>query len=95
MLLPLDYKNNTDNNLLCELHKSIYIDLSNIFEHDMTKVSDSLLLHNFVKSSTDSFIVIKHTKFTTTIVLVFVGDIIITEITRMSSKCQELFKRMF
>jgi Reverse transcriptase (RNA-dependent DNA polymerase) len=77
MSLPPGYKNDTDDNLVCKLYKSIY-ELKQSPRAWYSKLSHFLLLHNFIKSSADSSIFIKHLNNKTTIVLVYVDDIIIT-----------------
>jgi Reverse transcriptase (RNA-dependent DNA polymerase) len=77
MTLPHGYKDDSNKDLVCKLNKSIY-GLKQSPRAWYGKLSHSLLLYNFVKSTTDSSMFIKHSGSTTTIVLVYVDDIIIT-----------------
>jgi Reverse transcriptase (RNA-dependent DNA polymerase)/gag-polypeptide of LTR copia-type/Integrase core domain/GAG-pre-integrase domain len=78
MTLPPGYQIHIkDNNIVCKLNKSIY-GLKQSPRAWYAKLSHSLLSHNFIKSSADSSLFIKHSHNTTTLVLVYVDDIIIT-----------------
>jgi Reverse transcriptase (RNA-dependent DNA polymerase) len=78
MALPPGYQTHIkDNNIVCKLNKSIY-GLKQSPRAWYAKLSNSLLSHNFIKSSVDSSLFIKHSHNTTTLVLVYVDDIIIT-----------------
>jgi Reverse transcriptase (RNA-dependent DNA polymerase) len=77
MTLPPGYENDSNKDCVCKLNKSIYgLKQSPRVWYD--KLSYSLLLHNFTKSSADSSMFVKHSDGTTTIVLVYVDDIIVT-----------------
>jgi Reverse transcriptase (RNA-dependent DNA polymerase) len=77
MSLPPSYKNESNNNLVCKLNKSIYkLKQSPRVWYD--KLNHSLLLHDFVTSSANSSMFVKHSNNKTTIVLVYVDDIIVT-----------------
>jgi len=95
MTLPPGHKNEHDKSLVCRLHKSIY-GLKQSPHAWYAKLSHSLLLHKFTKCSADSSMFIKHTNDSTTIVLVYVDDIIITgndnaEINNIKRKLKENF----
>jgi Reverse transcriptase (RNA-dependent DNA polymerase) len=92
MSLPPSYKNDTDDNLVCKLHKSIY-GLKKSPRAWYDKFSHSLLLHNFIKSSVDSSMFIKHSNNKTTIVLVYVDDIIITGNNKEDRKYKKLLEK--
>jgi Reverse transcriptase (RNA-dependent DNA polymerase) len=76
MTLPLGYENDSNKNLVCKLNKSIY-GLKQSPREWYDKLNHSLLLHDFTKSSADSSMFVKHSDSTTTIVLVYVDDIIV------------------
>jgi Reverse transcriptase (RNA-dependent DNA polymerase) len=77
MTLPPGHKNESDSSLVCKLKKAIY-GLKQSPRAWYAKLSFSLLKINFVKSTTDSSMFIKHSQNITTIILVYVDDIIIT-----------------
>jgi Reverse transcriptase (RNA-dependent DNA polymerase) len=77
MTLPHGYENDSNKDLVCKLNKSIY-GLKQSLHVWYDKLSHSLLLHDFTKSSADSSMFVKHSDSTTTIVFVYVYDIIVT-----------------
>jgi Reverse transcriptase (RNA-dependent DNA polymerase) len=77
MTLPPGYKNEVDHNLVCKLNKSIY-GLKQSPRAWYAKLSHSLLFLHFNKSSADSSMFVKYSNNITTIVLVYVDNIIIT-----------------
>ena len=77
MNLPPGHKNENDKSLTCRLHKSIY-GLKQSPRAWYAKLSYALVEFGFTKSSADSSMFVKLTKNSTTIVLVYVDDLIIT-----------------
>jgi Reverse transcriptase (RNA-dependent DNA polymerase) len=77
MTLPPGYNTTLDSSQVCKLKKSIY-GLKQSPRVWYAKLSSSLLKNNFVKSIADSSMFIKHKHDCTTIILVYVDDIIIT-----------------
>jgi Reverse transcriptase (RNA-dependent DNA polymerase) len=77
MTLSPGYENDLNKDLVCKLNKSIY-GLKQSPRAWYDKLSHSLLLHDFTKSSADSSIFVKHSDSITIIVLVYVDDIIVT-----------------
>jgi Reverse transcriptase (RNA-dependent DNA polymerase) len=78
MVPPPGYNNLSNSSLVCKLKKAIY-GLKQSPRAWYAKLSLSLLKLNFVKSSADSSMFIKHFQKITIIVLVYVDDIIIIE----------------
>jgi len=62
--------------LVCLLHKSL-CDLKQVSRHWYTKLSDFLLLHDFKQANYDHSQFLKHVGQNTTVILVFVDDIIL------------------
>ena len=77
MNLPPGHKNENNKSLTCRLHKSIY-GLKQSPRAWYAKLSYALVEFGFTKSSADSSMFVKLTKNSTTIVLVYVDDLIIT-----------------
>jgi Reverse transcriptase (RNA-dependent DNA polymerase) len=77
MTLPPGHKNTSNPSLVCRLKKTIY-GLKQSPRAWYANLSFSLLKNNFIKSTADSSMFIKHSQNTTIIVLVYVDDIIIT-----------------
>jgi Reverse transcriptase (RNA-dependent DNA polymerase) len=77
MTLPPGYNTTLDSSQVCKLKKSIY-GLKQSPRAWYAKLSSSLLKINFVKSTADSSMFIKHKHDCTTIILVYVDAIIIT-----------------
>jgi Reverse transcriptase (RNA-dependent DNA polymerase) len=77
MTLPPGYNTTLDSSQVCKLKKSIY-GLKQSPRAWYAKLSSSLLKINFVKSTADSSMFIKHKHDCTTIILVYVDNIIIT-----------------
>jgi Reverse transcriptase (RNA-dependent DNA polymerase) len=77
MTLPPGYNTTLDSSQVCKLKKSIY-GLKQSPRVWYSKLSSSLLKNNFVKSTADSSMFIKYKHDCTTIILVYVDDIIIT-----------------
>jgi Reverse transcriptase (RNA-dependent DNA polymerase) len=77
MTLPPGYKNVSNSSLVCELKKTIY-GLKKSPREWYAKLSLSLLKINFVKSSADFSMFVKHSQNFTIIILIYVDDIIIT-----------------
>jgi Reverse transcriptase (RNA-dependent DNA polymerase) len=75
--LPSGHKNESDPSLVCKLQKAIY-GLKQSPRAWYAKLSFSLLKIKFIKSTADSSMFIKHSQNITTIILVYVDDIIIT-----------------
>jgi Reverse transcriptase (RNA-dependent DNA polymerase) len=76
-LLP-DHKNVSNSSLVCKLKKAIY-GLKQSPRAWYAKLSLSLLKINFVKSSADSSMFVKHSQNFTIIILVYIDDVIIIE----------------
>ena len=95
MTLPPGHKNTSNSSLVCKLRKAIY-GLKQSPRAWYAKLSFSLLKNNFVKSTADHSMFIKHTQNSTTIILVYVDDIIVTgndneEIKRVKQSLKDEF----
>jgi Reverse transcriptase (RNA-dependent DNA polymerase) len=95
MTLPPGYKSTSDPSTVCKLKKAIY-GLKQSPRAWYARLSFSLLKINFIKSTADSTMFVKHSQKSTTIILVYVDDIIVTgndneEIKRV----KEYLKRKF
>jgi Reverse transcriptase (RNA-dependent DNA polymerase) len=77
MTLPPGYKSTSDPSSVCKLKKAIY-GLKQSPRAWYARLSFSLLKINFIKSTTDSTMFVKHSQKSTTIILVYVDDIIVT-----------------
>jgi uncharacterized membrane protein len=76
MTLPPGYNTMSDSSQVCKLKKLIYgLKQSPISWY--AKLSSSLLKNHFVKSTVDSSMFIKHKQNSTTIIFIYVDDIIL------------------
>jgi Reverse transcriptase (RNA-dependent DNA polymerase) len=85
MTLPPSHKKNY--NSMCRLNKLIY-GLKQSLRTWYEKLSFYLILCNFKVSSVDNFLFVKHNHEHTTIVLVYMDDIIITSNNKIQIKDQ-------
>jgi Reverse transcriptase (RNA-dependent DNA polymerase) len=76
MTLPPCHKNTSDPSLVCKLRKTIY-GLKQSPRVWYAKLNSFLLKNNFVKSTADYSMFINHSGKSTTVILVYVDDIII------------------
>jgi Reverse transcriptase (RNA-dependent DNA polymerase) len=77
MTIPSGHKNTSDPSLVCKLRKAIY-ELKQSPRAWYAKLNYFLLKNNFVKSTADYSMFINHSDKSTTVILVYVDDIIIT-----------------
>jgi Reverse transcriptase (RNA-dependent DNA polymerase) len=93
MTLPPGHKEGSDPTKVCKLKKAIY-GLKQSPRAWYGRLKFSLSKINFVKSSADSSMFVKHTKNFTTIILVYVDDIIITGNNNDDIKMSNYFSKM-
>jgi Reverse transcriptase (RNA-dependent DNA polymerase) len=77
MIIPLGHKEECNPKLVCKLTKLIY-DLKQYLRAWYGKLSSYLISCGFITSKVDSSLFINLDKYDTTIILVYVDDIIIT-----------------
>jgi Reverse transcriptase (RNA-dependent DNA polymerase) len=78
MTLPPGHKNTSDSSLVCKLRNAIY-GLKQSLRAWYSKLNSFLIKNNFVKSTADYSMFINHSDKSTTVILVYVDDTIITE----------------